>query len=294
MNQLRHIEVYKVGAVTIEWELESVKPSAQIRGRSESGRVKMTPSGSVLKIFLRNDVDLTHPPLDLQEEMTKFCGITDPTHVMILHWMLNEYDLREIEDNLNRRGIRSVPGFDGPGMSQDELNTLLDSEARRQYHGRGSRFAVADPNSLDVVRSFIDRFNRTSQFRSQINRPWQEVEAERMLSHVCTIDNIDPISLLPQKRTSLSPKAWSPDGNLGEQSTIVFSETSALDYTNRLSRNSQVFPAIVRVARNGGISIDVSTSIQNMIDEEVLFAGELYVSVCPTNLDFMMKLSRNS
>ncbi|PVH69973.1 hypothetical protein DL98DRAFT_661395 [Cadophora sp. DSE1049] len=278
LDQLRHIEVYKVETLTIEWKLKSIKPSAQIVGRTESGRVKMTPIGPVLKIFLRNDVDPTRPPLELQEEMAKFCGITDRTNGIILNWILTENNLKEIEDNLQRRGIQSVPGFDDPGISQDELKRLLDSEARRQYCGRGARFASADPDSLDAVRSFINRFNLANSFKSTINRPWQEVEVGMMLSHVCRIDNIDPISLLPQNRTSLSRKPWQSSGYLDEPATVVFSETSALDYTNHRSRDAQVLPAIVRVSRNGSVSIDVSTAIQNTTNEEILFAGELHIS----------------
>jgi len=294
MDQLRHIEVYKVENVTIEWKLKSVKLSAQIAGRTESGRVKMTSTGSALKIFLRSDVDVTRPPIELVEEMAKFCGITDQTNERLLYSILVEHNIKDIEDILQRRGIQLIPGYDDPGISKYESQTLLSSEAQRQYYGRGMHFAPENPDSLDAVRSFINQFNLASSFKNQINRPWQEVEPGMMLSHICRIENIDPISLLPQNKTSLSRNMSQPSGLFDKPASIVFSQKPALDYTNRHSRNAEVFPAIVRVATNGSINIDVSTAIQNTANPEILLAGELYVSTYLMHLIFYDKSLKKS
>jgi len=288
VDQLRHIEVYKVETVTLEWRLKSVKLSTQITGRTESGRVKITPIGSALKIFLRNDVDVTRPPLELQEEMAKFCGITDQTNERLLYSILVEDNIKLIEDILQRRGIQCILGFDDPDiLKEDASQTLLSSEAQRQYYGQGMHSVSADPDPLDAVRSFINQFNLASSFQGIINRPWQEVEPGKMLSHVCKMENIDPISLLPQNGTSLSRNISQPNMFFDQPASIVFSEKSALDYTNRHSRNAEVFPAIVRVATNGSINIDVSTAIQNTANPEMLLAGELYVSTYPMYLLFL-------
>ena len=76
--------------------------------------MKVNAIGNILKIIIReSDVDVAQPTLELQEKVTKFCEITDTSHVAILHWILAQDDLKEIEDIVQRRGIpNDLPEFD--------------------------------------------------------------------------------------------------------------------------------------------------------------------------------------
>jgi len=53
----------------------------------------------------REDIESACPPLELSEELAKFCGIIDPNHIPLLQHILSQYDVKAIEDLLHRRGI---------------------------------------------------------------------------------------------------------------------------------------------------------------------------------------------
>jgi hypothetical protein len=128
MEQLYKVEVYSVQKVTMEWIVKLENKNVEIVGRADSGRVKLTEVGNVLKIYLREqDNDANRPPLELQEAITKFCEIIDPSHVTVLHWILTEHNLKEIEYALQRRGIpNDVPKLD---------NLYLDLDANIEAQG---------------------------------------------------------------------------------------------------------------------------------------------------------------
>jgi hypothetical protein len=181
--------------------------------------VKVTPIGNILKIIIReSDVDVARPTLELQEEVAKFCEITDPSHVAILHWILAQDDLKEIEDILQRRGIpNDLPEFDKftkdgtedqslrlsfSGLNAMSLDLESEDSLQRPYKGpkKDNQEVLPDkPESVDAnhaIQSFVNQFNFASSFGEKIARPWQDVEAKTMLSHICRLENMDPFVLL--------------------------------------------------------------------------------------------------
>jgi hypothetical protein len=295
MAQLRKVEVHSAEKVTVEWSVKPDNAHHMIMGRSDSGRVKLTVVKDILKVILReNDVDAARPPLELQEEMTKFCGITNPVHVALLHWMLVEQDLNEIEDVLRRRGIpNNIPEFDclvrdsvvGEVLSFTGLdgtpNSIDGDSQERRYQGRKRKQRVNpfsnDQNTSKAVESFIKKFDLANSFKNRINQPWQDTEPENMLSHICKLENMDPFSLLPQKNDvwhqHLRRGGGFPDDLVG----IVFNDGQNTNQMDYVTKSSQTFPAIVSVSGKGHIHVEVSIAAKVNTDEETIFAGELYV-----------------
>jgi hypothetical protein len=94
--------------VTIQWTLKTPSNGLEIVSRADSGRVKVAAAGKTLEIFLRNsDADINRPPFELREELTAFCGLQDATHISLLHWVISEPSITEIETMFRRRGLHS-------------------------------------------------------------------------------------------------------------------------------------------------------------------------------------------
>lgn len=300
MAQLHNVEVYSADEVIIEWVLSLGESQSDFRvfGRADSGRVKLTQEGHILKIILRkNDIDSAHPPLELQEEMTKFCGITDRSYVAILHRILIEHDLNEIEDVLQRRGVpNDLPEFDnmphdvasGEALRFSSLDAKPWEEndkdtTQRLYTGRRKKHRPRAFNggqeSTRAVKSFVDKFNLANCFQSKLTQPWQEAEPRNMLSHICRLENMDPFLLLPQETGIWHQRVRKAGGYPDDHVGILFDQNSISKRKPYPSRSAQTFPAIVTVAGTGHISVRVSGTVESMVDEELLFAGELHVSV---------------
>jgi len=187
--------------------------------------------------------------------MTKFCGITDRRHVEILHWILIEHDLNEIEDVLQRRGIpNEVPEFDNMphdpvsgealvflGLNAKPLDVDGKDTTQRHFHGRREQ-ANIQQESGDAVRSFIDKFNLASFFQNKISKSWQG-EAKNMLSHVCRLENMDPFLLLPQRQDIWSQRVRKAGGFPDDVVGVVFDENITSDKKYFPSRSTQSFPA---------------------------------------------------
>jgi hypothetical protein len=236
--QLRNVEVYSAEEVIVEWTIGGGKKFRQIKGRVDSGRVKLTQDGNILKIIMReSDVDVARPTLELQEEMTKFCGITDPAHVAILHWILAEDDLEEIERVLERRGLpNDVPEFDE--LSQDGSGVRLsfsglkakvlggesENTSSRRYKGRkkANHASTDKSESADAVQDFVKKFDLTSFFGKKITQPWQHAEAKNMLSHICRLENMDLFMLLPQRDNPWTRQARKAGGYPDDHVRVIF------------------------------------------------------------------------
>lgn len=115
VDQLRNVQVFKADTVVVEWVLK-LPDGNKIYGRADSGRVQLSSNKLKrgLQIFLTgDDIESLCPPLELEEELSKFCGINNPNHVGILQYILIQSDIETIHHALQRRGIHSiVPEFD--------------------------------------------------------------------------------------------------------------------------------------------------------------------------------------
>lgn len=301
ITQLHNVEVFSAERVSIEWQLslpgdrDIGDTNLRITGRTDSGRVKLTSDGSILKIILRtHDVDPTRPPLELHEAMARFCGINDQSHVAILHWMLIEQDLNEIEDILQRRGVpNEIPEFDNLphdpssgdvlvflGVNVKPLDIDGRDTAQRRFQGRRESFNHHQPSSSDdAVRSFIHKFNLANSFQNKIAQPWQEGEVRNMLSHICRLENMDPFLLLPQRNNLWTQRVRKVGGHVDDVVGVVFDENITSKRKIHPLRSTQTFPAVVNVTGDGQVSVNVSSTVKYLPDEELQFAGELHVSV---------------
>jgi hypothetical protein len=295
--------VYSAKEVIVEWAIGAGKTTGPIKGRADSGRVKVTPIGNILKIIIReSDVDVARPTLELQEEVAKFCEITDPSHVAILHWILAEDDLKEIEDVLQQRGIpNDVPELDKltqdvtedqslrlsfSGLNARSLDLESEDSLQRPYKGpeKDSQGVLPDKQeSVDAIQSFVNQFNFASSFGKDITRSWQDVEAKTMLSHICRLENMDPFMLLPQRESIWERERRTAGGYPDDYFGVIFNEKPTTDRIQH-TVGSRTFPATVRVTAKGHIKVGVSSTATDLIDEEILFAGELYVRIQIMNM----------
>ena len=83
-----------------------------------------------IRVFLTaENVNVESPPLELIEELSKFCGITSSEHLMLLAHILTQKELKHIEDDLQRRGIQDdIPEADWfiiPGKLLSPLRMLI-------------------------------------------------------------------------------------------------------------------------------------------------------------------------
>jgi len=59
-----------------------------------------------LKIYLIKDyLEIGRPPLELTEEIATLCGIEKYEHILLLNNILVQEDIKNIEEDLNRRGV---------------------------------------------------------------------------------------------------------------------------------------------------------------------------------------------
>lgn len=73
----------------------------------------------LLKIYLiEDDMRIGCPPLELTDELSKFCGIEKNEHIRLLTHILVQSDIRKIEVDLDRR---DVPGL---GPEFEEFNVV--------------------------------------------------------------------------------------------------------------------------------------------------------------------------
>jgi hypothetical protein len=170
------------------------------------------------------------PPLELQEELAKFAGISDAKHVMLLLYILMQNDMSLIQDTLQRRGISNeLPEFDqitGKSRPPHHLRSAIDNKEpgiakpeepdqsvipRRQptqSETANSRLRFrrrARPHfneqASQSIAAFIDRFERVNILKKKEIAPWNASDAAGLLAKICEIENRDAAPFLPQIET---------------------------------------------------------------------------------------------
>ncbi|KAF2269756.1 hypothetical protein CC78DRAFT_452837 [Lojkania enalia] len=144
LKQLRNIEVYESERVIIEWVITSANGVTNY-GRAEAGRVTSQSDSQKLKVFLtKDDLDVSLPPLDLQEELAKVCEIKDKKHFTLLLYILMQKDPKSIEDTLERRGISNdVPEFD-----EKKVDEPWESSDASKLLSKICKYEALDPSML--------------------------------------------------------------------------------------------------------------------------------------------------
>ena len=290
--------MYTAEKVSIQWTLKTPDGSLEVVGRADSGRVKITPVGKALLVYLRKeDSDVSRPPYELREELSTFCGLTDPSHISLLHWIVSENSIDEIDTLFKRKGLQNdIPELEAlaESLKRAENPQFWDKESRtgrkkgkRNYHGKpyrppqGRKTQEGGKSStLDVVQSFMDQFNKASSWSDIAAQPWDKVGADEMLAHLCRLENVDPYSLLSRDENDspwtkrLKAGGAFPDDAAG----FFFKEDPMIHKKNRFLRPAQHFPASVEITRDKGVYVAVTPTPIAEVGGEILLAGEVYVS----------------
>jgi hypothetical protein len=277
IEQLCNAKVYTVEKITIQWAVK-VPVKGDIIGRADSGRVKITATGKVLEIFLRkSDSDISHPPLELLEELTTFCELKDASNVTLLHWVMTETNTGEMEAIFERRGLQK----DAP-----EVKALIDSQnpnahfwAKSTTRSQGDAKHSKDHEAvLDAVSSFMARFSAVSQRDNTKARPWSKTNTDLVLSHLCRLENVDPYALLPQTNVSLWKERLRQAGAYPDDPTsISFVHNLSDDGTKPHLRPIRLFPALVQINRARETIIEMLSDSTADVATAVVVAGEVYV-----------------
>jgi hypothetical protein len=113
MRQLQQVEVYQAENVVVKWKV-LLENGATAEGEADTGRVKIAAQAEKLQVYLTaRDNQPTCPPLELHEEISNFCGLTDSGYIAILQHVLMSQDEDDIKDLLQRRGVpNKIPEFE--------------------------------------------------------------------------------------------------------------------------------------------------------------------------------------
>jgi hypothetical protein len=302
IEQLCKAKVYTAERVSISWTLKTHDGSLEVVGRADSGRVRVAAQAKSLEIYIRkSDADISRPPYELREELSTFCCLTDASHISLLHWLISEPHIEEIEALFKRKGLQNdVPELEAlsESLERGKNPQFWDSQdpghirrkVKRHYHGkprealRQRKRQAAGAPSLDVVQSFMAQFEKANSWNNIASRPWREVGTEEMLAHLCRLESIDPYTFLAKND---SESAWNkkikkagayPDDPAG----FLFHEDPMLHKKNNFLRPAQRFPAVVEISKNEGIYVSVSPTPVAEVSGEILLAGEIYVSLDQT------------
>jgi hypothetical protein len=277
IEQLCNSKVYTVEKITLQWAVK-IPNGEDVIGRADSGRVKISPAGKVLEVFLRQgDSDISRPPLELLEELTTFCQLTDASHVSLLHWVMTETDIGEMEAIFERRGLQNEAPEVKAMIDSQRLNPHFWAKSRIQGQGDAERSEDHEA-ALDAVSSFMARFNAINQWDNTKGRPWSKTNTDSMLSHLCRLENVDPYVLLPQTNLSLWNQRLRQAGAFPDDPTsISFLHEGSDDVTKPHLRPTRLFPALVEINRARETVVKMLPDSTVNIGTAVILAGEVYV-----------------
>jgi hypothetical protein len=277
IEQLCNTKVYTVRKITLRWAVKMPHSGAEVIGRADSGRVKVTGVGNGLEILLRkSDSDFSRPPFELMEELTTFCQLTDASHIAFLHWVISETEIREIANVFERRGLQ----HDIPEVKVLEKSGKLNPHFWEESSGSSQdHFAKMENEAatLDAVSSFMNRFNKINQWDDTKARQWSRTNTDTILSHLCRLENVDPYLLLPQASCDPWLQQLRRGGGFRDDPTsIAFMHDQ--DETKPAARPARLFAATVEITKDRGLAITALPDTTADIGKDTILAGELYVS----------------
>ena len=119
IKQLRSVQVVETEGVSVAWQFENNLGNI-ITGQTQKGRVMIAANGSTLRISLiKDDMKIGCPPLELTEELSKFCGIARSRYVRLLGHVLTQSDTGRINTDLDRWDVPEL----GPDFDDVEIDT---------------------------------------------------------------------------------------------------------------------------------------------------------------------------
>ncbi|KAI0536538.1 hypothetical protein GGR58DRAFT_514502 [Xylaria digitata] len=103
INQLRSVQVFEAEGICVSWKVTNSSGDI-FPGKPERGRAMLATDGEILKLYLtKEDMKIGCPPLELIDELARFCGIEVHDHIRLLSHILIQDDIGRIEMDLDRR-----------------------------------------------------------------------------------------------------------------------------------------------------------------------------------------------
>jgi hypothetical protein len=123
--------VFETEKVVVQWSVK-LPDGTEVTGRADPGRVKLSSNAGSLSIYLTGaDIDPASPPVELGEELCKYCGITRADQGILLQQILAGVNFREIRKIVERRGL-FVEDFEADFQMPADNSTLYRT-AINQY-----------------------------------------------------------------------------------------------------------------------------------------------------------------
>lgn len=267
---LRTLDVFEATRIMINWSFTSTDGSA-IESHAEEGRVKLEYGdlSKNLSLYLTSpDIAAGSPPLELLEELLKFCNIEDPSKAPLLHQILTISERSRCVQLLERRGVL-IEFLDEP------LDYHLDStKTAMQQSLTTNNKRQAKKNLKDFVKSV----ESASSVEAALARDWSR-DNHALLAKISSLDNQNHENLLPILGVK---KAGVFNLNHPNQSTdLSISDLTISDlFTKLRTEHNVMFEAIyVPVSKTGRPWLHVSAQNLNNVEEEAAFLGELTVRV---------------
>jgi hypothetical protein len=277
IEQLCNSKVFTVRRITLQWAVK-VPGRGDVIGRADSGRVKITPVGRSLEVYLRKvDSDLSRPPLELLEELSNFCQFTNASQVALLHGVMTEIHAADMDAIFQRRGLpNDAPEFCSLVNSR-KLNPEFWSSTMRRNQGDAD-YSGDYESTFDAVASFMSRFTALNQWDNAKARPWSITDTDLVLSHLCRLENVDPYSLLPQTDSSPWNRRIREAGAYLDDPTSISFLHDVSEAGKRLrDRPMRVFPALVTINRAKHTVVKMLPDPTIDIARDIMLAGEVYV-----------------
>lgn len=150
-----------------------------------------------------------------------------------------------------------------PSSIQDALNKVA-------YGADGT----SDSTALKRLVKNIDQAGSLEQAK---NERWGASDVSALLSRICLLENQNAASFLPRRKSTIDEVIKRAGGRKDDYMVVVWNSGPKSEDD---SRRLQTYPATFSVMRNGAITIDISSAATISRDQELMFAGELFVSPC--------------
>ncbi|KAI1092525.1 hypothetical protein F5B19DRAFT_502241 [Rostrohypoxylon terebratum] len=222
---LQSVTVYQAEKITVWWSIKSTD-STKITGRADSGRVKISQENGETRIYMnQEDIDSLYPPIELQEEMLRFCAIEDDSVQPLLQQILFQPDTTQFTSMLERRGYRvdwsdndalraaheKLTKVAKPFPLPADLSNLMDESLTKIIDSEDP------PNEekfdSEAFTSFIGAIKSAGTVHKVMEQEWSTSRNKPMFSRVCKLDDQDAALFLPIEDTTdiLKKKVGLPD-----------------------------------------------------------------------------------
>jgi hypothetical protein len=291
---LQSVDVFEADRVVVEWSVRS-KDGTKVQGRADSGRVKLTYENSKLSIYLtKGDIVAPVPPLELVEELLKFCGIHDVTQTPILQQILMTANMASSVEMLERRGItvdyfHAKPTVPTKSPDTNANNSLLQFESSSAGASVGDLaldpgsnasedFHKDDKEKANELEKFIRGLDRAGSVEAEMNREWGKRQTKPLLSRVCRLDGQNAALFLPTADVIGAQERGR--GLPDEQTEWSFErwDKPDSDWKTRHKGTDLMFEALYLPYGKGGSKVYIFNRNVNNVSEEVAFLGELTVA----------------